>query len=297
MDELPVPAVAGAVLNSPLSARRRRRANASLAGARTPGRCGRRVRPCCSRSGHRCACLGAVGHDRPFDLRPSLRNRAPLAYPTNLVLANTGLLDRAAASPAFVLVQAFAAHRVRVAPYVRQQQPAAAAPASNRGCLHENAVAPDRSAVSLLHLAEQARAEVVGALSQLDDEGQRRREPPDPRNAKVRQLAGSCRPTLSPAALPVAEQSSHAAAVTGVGVERSRTTPATPRRGPGVAQTVRERSRATVASESTSCLLRSTSSNVIDAEQAMATVARQSARCGRSHNACWANAQVRKGCR
>ena len=50
---------------------------------------------------------------------------------------------------------------------VRQQQPPAAPTASNRGCLHENAVAPDRSAVSLLRLAEQAPAEVVGALSQL----------------------------------------------------------------------------------------------------------------------------------
>ena len=50
---------------------------------------------------------------------------------------------------------------------VRQQQPAAAPTASNRGCLHENAVAPNRSAVSLLHLAEQPPAEVVGALSQL----------------------------------------------------------------------------------------------------------------------------------
>ena len=47
----------------------------------------------------------------------------------------------------------------------RQQQPAAAPTASNRGCLHENAGAPDRSAVSLLHLVEQAPAEVVGALS------------------------------------------------------------------------------------------------------------------------------------
>ena len=34
----------------------------------------------------------------------------------------------------------------------------------------------------------------------------------------VRPLAGGCRPTLSPAALPVAEQSSRAGAVTGVGV-------------------------------------------------------------------------------
>ena len=40
-----------------------------------------------------------------------------------------------------------------------------------RGCSHEKAVAPDRSAVSLLHLAEQAPAEVVGALSQLVEAG------------------------------------------------------------------------------------------------------------------------------
>jgi hypothetical protein len=37
---------------------------------------------------------------------------------------------------------------------------------------------------------------------------------------RVRPLAGGCRPTLSPAALPVAEQSSRAGAVTGVGVQR-----------------------------------------------------------------------------
>ena len=55
----------------------------------------------------------------------------------------------------------------RVAQAVRQQQPAAAPTASNRGWLAWNAVARDRSAVSLLHLAEQAPAEVVGALSQL----------------------------------------------------------------------------------------------------------------------------------
>jgi hypothetical protein len=54
---------------------------------------------------------------------------------------------------------------------VRQQQPAAAPAASNRGRVHENAVAPDRSAVSLLHLAEQAPAEVVGAFSQLVPRG------------------------------------------------------------------------------------------------------------------------------
>ena len=57
---------------------------------------------------------------------------------------------------------------------VRQQQPAAAPTASNRGCLHENAVAPNRSAVSLLHLAEQPPAEVVGALSQLVRSGSQR---------------------------------------------------------------------------------------------------------------------------
>ena len=45
--------------------------------------------------------------------------------------------------------------------------PAAAPTAANRGCLHENAVARGRSAVSLLHLAEQAPAEIVAALSQL----------------------------------------------------------------------------------------------------------------------------------
>ena len=41
-----------------------------------------------------------------------------------------------------------------VTPVVREQQPAGAPTASNRGRLHENAVAPYRSAVSLLHLAE-----------------------------------------------------------------------------------------------------------------------------------------------
>ena len=55
--------------------------------------------------------------------------------------------------------------RHRLAPAVRQQAPPAGPTASNRGCLHQNAVATDRS-VSLLHLAEQAPAEVVGALSQ-----------------------------------------------------------------------------------------------------------------------------------
>jgi hypothetical protein len=50
----------------------------------------------------------------------------------------------------------------------------------------------------------------------LDDEGQRRPRLANPRNAEVRLLAGGCRPTLSPAALPVAEQSSHAGAVTAV---------------------------------------------------------------------------------
>jgi len=50
---------------------------------------------------------------------------------------------------------------------VRQQQAAAAPTASNRGCSHENAEAPDRSVASPLHLAEQAPAVVAGALSQL----------------------------------------------------------------------------------------------------------------------------------
>jgi hypothetical protein len=55
-----------------------------------------------------------------------------------------------------------------------------------------------------------------------DDEGQRRAGLSDPRNAEVRPLAGGCRPTLSPAALPVGGQSSHAAAVTGIGIIRQR---------------------------------------------------------------------------
>jgi hypothetical protein len=72
-----------------------------------------------------------------------------------------------------------AARRCDAAQIVRQQQPAAAPTASNRGCLHEHAVAPGRSAVSLVHLAKQAPAEVVGALSQLvpcDSEGQDRQQ-------------------------------------------------------------------------------------------------------------------------
>ena len=63
----------------------------------------------------------------------------------------------------------------RVTEVVRQQQPAAAPIASNRGRLHGNAAAPDGSAVSLLHLAEQAPAEAVGALSQLVQPGRDRR--------------------------------------------------------------------------------------------------------------------------
>jgi hypothetical protein len=69
--------------------------------------------------------------------------------------------------PAFASARVRAVSAVVVTPSVRQRQPAAAPTASNRGCLHENAVEPDGSAVSLLHLAEQAPAEVVGALSQL----------------------------------------------------------------------------------------------------------------------------------
>jgi len=45
---------------------------------------------------------------------------------------------------------------------------------------------------------------------------------PNHRNAEARPLAGGCRSTLSPAALPVAEQSSRASAVTGVGVDEPR---------------------------------------------------------------------------
>jgi hypothetical protein len=41
-------------------------------------------------------------------------------------------------------------------------------------------------------------------------------------HTEVRRLAGGCRPTLSPTALPVAEQSSRAGAVTGVGVKQQR---------------------------------------------------------------------------
>ena len=71
------------------------------------------------------------------------------------------------ARPAFMSARVRGASAGVVTPFVRQQQPAGAQAASNRGCLHENAVTRDRSAVSLLHLAEQAPAEVVGALSQL----------------------------------------------------------------------------------------------------------------------------------
>ena len=50
------------------------------------------------------------------------------------------------------------------------------------------------------------------------DAGQRPPELSDPRNAEVRSAAETCRPTLSTCELPVAEQSSRAGAVTGVGV-------------------------------------------------------------------------------
>jgi hypothetical protein len=54
-------------------------------------------------------------------------------------------------------------------------------------------------------------SETTGPLSSpKDDEGQRRPGLSDPRNAEVRPLPGRCRPTLGPAALPVAEQSSRA---------------------------------------------------------------------------------------
>ena len=60
----------------------------------------------------------------------------------------------------------------------------------------------------------------AGGRSAADDERQRRPEGSDPRSAEVRPLARGCRRTLSPAALPVAEQSSRAGAVTAVGVRR-----------------------------------------------------------------------------
>jgi hypothetical protein len=62
----------------------------------------------------------------------------------------------------------------------------------------------------------------AGVVVELDDEGQRRPGLSDPRNAEVRLLAGGCRPTLRPAALPVAEQRSRAGAVTRVGVGEPR---------------------------------------------------------------------------
>ena len=54
--------------------------------------------------------------------------------------------------------------------------------------------------------------------SATDDEGQRRPGLSDPCNAEVCPSPGVSRPTVKPAALPVAEQSSRAGAVTGVGV-------------------------------------------------------------------------------
>jgi hypothetical protein len=60
----------------------------------------------------------------------------------------------------------------------------------------------------------------------MDDEGQRPPRRSDPRNAELRPPAGGCRPSSSAAALTVAEQSSRADAVTGVGVEEPRLGPA-----------------------------------------------------------------------
>ena len=60
-----VATVGGAALGSARPARRRRRADASPAGARSPGRCGAVLDPVTDVLN-----LGAVGHDRPFDLRP-----------------------------------------------------------------------------------------------------------------------------------------------------------------------------------------------------------------------------------
>ena len=73
-----------------------------------------------------------------------------------------GCLRRRGAVPCVDAVDHAVTRRV-VAHVVRQEQPAGAPTASNRGCSHENAVAPDRPAVSLLHLAEHAPAEVEGA--------------------------------------------------------------------------------------------------------------------------------------
>jgi hypothetical protein len=56
----------------------------------------------------------------------------------------------------------------------------------------------------------------------LNDERQRRLGLSDPRDAAVRLLAGAAYPALGTAARPVAEQSGHADAVTGVGVTWSR---------------------------------------------------------------------------
>ena len=96
-----------------------------------PGKSGLTRRRAGHRSSHRrppfaYARLRVVSPSR----RPSFRRLARFCFPDGTV---TGVTE-----------------------FVRQQQPAAALTASNRGCLHEDAVAPDRSAVSLLHLAEQA---------------------------------------------------------------------------------------------------------------------------------------------
>jgi len=58
-------------------------------------------------------------------LRDRPEHASRLRPTTRLLLANTGSLGSPAASPAVVLAQAFAAHGVRVAPYVREQQPVA----------------------------------------------------------------------------------------------------------------------------------------------------------------------------
>ena len=111
-----------------------------------------RVRFCSSRIA---PSADATSVEQSFPLRTFAMHRGHLPAVASALLTATGAVPAARRDGA------------GVTGFVRHQQPAAAPTASNRGCLYENAVATDRSAVSLLHLAEQAPAEVVGALSQL----------------------------------------------------------------------------------------------------------------------------------
>jgi hypothetical protein len=74
------------------------------------------------------------------------------------------------------------------------------------------------SAVALIERADAGFSPRIS--SQLDDEGQRQSGLSDSRDAEVRPWTGGCRPTLGPAALPVAELSCRAAPVTGIGVRQ-----------------------------------------------------------------------------